>query len=160
MFGQGVGSDQSLGRPENWNAESNGFVVFTIMFANWLSGLLGTQTGSWKSFRTWGRPIVLVTGEPREKVVALCVFCLEARFRVSSEDPQRNTTCEMYKEHRQRERERHILVERFLLSSVLFFFLFSFLVCDVCTNKTHFISRFRGRKNVSIPEQGKSTSAN
>ena len=113
MFGQGVGSDQSIGRPENWNAESNGFVVFTIMFANWLSGLLGTQRGSWKSFRTWGRPIVLVTGDPREKVVALCVFCMEARLCLSSEDPQRNTICEMYKEYRLDTTKRKVsLLER------------------------------------------------
>ena len=32
--------------------------------------------------------------------MALCVFCMEARLCLSSEDPQRNTTCEMYKEYR------------------------------------------------------------
>ena len=53
--------------------------------------------------------------------------------------------------------ERHLtLVARFLLSSVLCFFLFSFLVCDVCTDKTHFeVSRKKQSiQNLSISEQG------
>ena len=36
-----VGSDSSLGRPEEWNGESNGFDDFAFKFANWLSGLPG-----------------------------------------------------------------------------------------------------------------------
>ena len=49
----GVGSDRSLGRPNEWNGESNGFDDFALMFAKWLSGLPGDAERPRKSLRTW-----------------------------------------------------------------------------------------------------------
>ena len=37
----GVGSDRSLGRPEEWNGEPSGFDDFAFKFSTWLSGLPG-----------------------------------------------------------------------------------------------------------------------
>ena len=55
---------------QEWNRESNGFDYFAIKFANWLSGLPGDAERLLEESVHLGRPIVLATLEPREKVVA------------------------------------------------------------------------------------------
>ena len=66
----GVGSDRSLGRPKAWNGEPNGCDEFAFKFSNWLSALPGDAERLLEESAQMGRPIVLATLEPREKVVA------------------------------------------------------------------------------------------
>ena len=66
----GVGSHRSLGRPKEWNGESKGFDDFALKFASCLSGLLGDAEGLLEESAHMGRPIVLATLGPREKVAA------------------------------------------------------------------------------------------
>ena len=66
----GVGSDRSLGRPKEWNAEPSGFDDFAFKFSNWLSGLPGDAERFLEESVTMAQPIQWATLTPREKIVA------------------------------------------------------------------------------------------
>ena len=63
----GVGTDRSLGRPEEWNGEPSGIDDFAFKFSNWLSGLLEDAERFLEESVTMAQPIQWATLTPERR---------------------------------------------------------------------------------------------